>query len=315
MSLFPIPPNRIYIWDLYTKLKQTFWVAEELSYEEDKSSWMRASPCLVEVLQTINEYFSTADNYVIEFIEKRLSTYYDNDLHIKALLIVIKANEQIHFETYDRYITFAIPDEISIKIKKFQVNESSPAHIPATWIKNFYDSNISIGEILVGHLINEGIFFMSLFDVVGCLEIMFPDEFNTFKKANEFIRRDENLHCHSTCFLIREQMKSGGLSEEVIKKHFMTGVNKAIEFSNKLLDNKIPYISPMNMEQTIKYRANRWLEALDIEEMYSDGKLNEFMIRFIINNRSTDFFTGLVSEYSKTSECTNENILKIFNKN
>jgi len=310
MSLFPVPSERVELWNLYCKLRERYWLPGEIPYEDDIVDWKSASSAMTNVLAGINEYFLNADNIVTEFIEEKLVEHYKDDRHVTALLTYIKANEAIHAETYDKYITVAIPPVMSNKIRA-----SDASRIPQMeWISNFYKSNLLVAHLLVAHIINEGVFFMSTFDVIACIDTMFPGTFKAFSKMNEMISVDEMSHCTSSCLLLTEKMANGEITADEVIAYFRSGVHAAEKFAAIILSERLADITYERMVKTIKFRANFWLDQLGIKPIYSSEESEGYLhaMRFDVTNRVTDFFSSRVAEYAIIGTCSDKDILDIF---
>ena len=113
--------------------------------------------------------------------------------------------------------------------------------------------------------------------------------------SNEFIARDEGLHCTFACKLYSNLVNK--LSYETIKEM----VNEVVEIETEFITESLPCrLIGMNaklMCQYIEFVADRLIVQLGYSKLYNTENPFDFMQLISIENK-TNFFEKRVGEYS-----------------
>jgi ribonucleotide reductase beta subunit family protein with ferritin-like domain len=205
------------------------------------------------------------------------------------------AVENIHSETYSLMIDTYIKDT---KEKLFLLNaiENIPCITKkASWaIKWINDENASFAQRLVAFACVEGIFFSGSFCAIYWLK-----ERNLMPGlclSNEFIARDEGLHCDFACLLY--SMLRDKLDYDIIKNIVEEVVEIETEFITDSLSCKLIGMNSDLMSQYIKFVADRLVRELGYRNIYNVKNPFPFMENISLEGK-TNFFEQRVSQYKK----------------
>jgi ribonucleoside-diphosphate reductase beta chain len=115
--------------------------------------------------------------------------------------------------------------------------------------------------------------------------------------SNEFIARDETMHCRFAINLNKELKYK--LPESIVHEIFAEAVEIEIEFITEALPCRLIGMNADLMSEYIKYTANYWLIEFGYNPLYPNAENHfDFMILNNIEGKS-NFFEKDTSEYRK----------------
>lgn len=292
--LFPIRDTVIY--QKYTDARAAFWTPEEVSLLEDPRHWKHfLSPPEQQFLGKVLAFFAASDAIVNENICQNFS------LEIKCpearmFYTMQIAIESIHTEMYGLLIQTLIPDQEETKELFNAINKIPTVAKKADWaLKYMHKSHCSFAERLVAYAIVEGLFFSGSFCAIYWIASrnLLPG----LTKSNEFIAKDEGMHCEFACFLYAERLVNKLPFETV---HQI--LQEAVEIETEFICDALPYnLEGMNKELMtiyIQFCANRIAASLNVPKLYQDA-YNPFPFMNKISLRGkTNFFEQRVSDYA-----------------
>jgi ribonucleoside-diphosphate reductase beta chain len=202
--------------------------------------------------------------------------------------------ENIHSETYSLLIDTYIKDT-SEKSRLFNAIDTVPAvKRKAEWALRWIEKG-SFAERLIAFAAVEGIFFSGSFCAIFWLKQkgLMPG----LATSNEFISRDEGLHCEFACHLYTKHIVNK-LPQERIQEIIADAVEIEKEFITESLPVRLIGMNADLMKQYIEFVADHWLSALGCPKLYNSTNPFSFM-DFISLQGKTNFFEKRVSEYKK----------------
>ena len=208
------------------------------------------------------------------------------------------AMENIHSETYSLMIDTYIKDPKE-KDKLFNaVQNLTCVAKKANWAMKWIHSNASFAERLIAFAAVEGIFFSGSFCSIFWLKKrgLMQSGLGT---SNEFIARDEGLHCEFACLLHETLQPENRISEA--KAHEL--ITEAVEIEKEFITEALPVsLIGMNaelMKQYIEFVADFWLDRLGFAKIYETKNPFDFMDLLSLEGK-TNFFEKRVSEYQRS---------------
>ena len=291
--LFPIRYQKI--WELYKRQMAVFWTAEEIDLVPDIADWEKLNEGEKHFISHVLSFFAASDGIVGE----NLALRFYNDVQIPEARCFYGfqiAMENIHSEMYGLLIDTYIKDP-QVKDKLFHAMEHLPCvKKKAQWALKWIDSGASFAERLVAFAAVEGIFFSGSF----CAIFWFKKRglMPGLCTSNEFISRDEGLHCEFACLLHSALQKNNQLREEKIQEIICSAVEIEKEFVTDALPVSLIGMNAKMMGQYIEFVADYWLEHLGASSVY--GTKNPFdWMELISLEGKTNFFEKRVSEYQR----------------
>ena len=282
------------IWEMYKKAEQSFWTAEEVDLHADLKDWERLKEGEKHFIKHVLAFFAASDGIVNE----NLAVNFMREIQIPEARCFYGFQimmENIHSEMYSLLIDTYIKDPAD-KRYLFNAIETVPCvKKKADWALR-YINNGSFAERLVAFAAVEGIFFSGSFCSIFWLKKrgLMPG----LSTSNEFISRDEGMHCDFACLLYG--MLENKLSKEKIYDIFKDAVKNEHEFVTDALPVSLIGMNAKLMCQYIEFVADRLLEALGYPKLYNSTNPFDFMEMISLQGK-TNFFEKRVSEYKKAS--------------
>jgi len=300
--LFPIKYHSV--WEMYKNHMAVFWTAEEIDLVPDLADWEKLTDNERHFITHVLAFFAASDGIVNENLAQR----FYNDVQIPEARCFYGfqiAMENIHSETYSLLIDTYVKDNAE-KDKLFNaVQHFDCVAKKANWALDWISSKNSFAERLVAFAAIEGIFFSGSFCSIFWLKKrgLMPG----LCTSNEFISRDEGLHCEFAVLmhsLLSEEEKA---SPETIKKIMMEAVEIEKEFITEAIPVSLIGMNKDLMTQYIEYVADFWMDRLGNDKVYNTDNPFDWMELISLEGK-TNFFEKRVSEYQKPGVLTDKTL-------
>ncbi len=300
-SLFPIKYESIY--SLYNKGLDSFWRVQEIDLSKDLVDWYTLSEPERRFLLCMFAFFSQADNVVME----NLLCCFIQDCKIaesRSFYSLQVFMESVHSEMYSLLIdTFATKEE---KPKLYNAIDNFPCiQAKADWAKKYMARDKPFAERLVAFAAVEGIFFSGAFASLYWIKKRGILPGTTL--SNEFISRDEALHCEHAVELHRllERPCDELVTHDIIRDAVLIE-KQFILFS---LPCRLIGMNHVLMNQYIEFVADRLLVQLGSRKLYNCVNPFDFMELISLDSKA-NFFERTVSAYSLADKTKSKNIFE-----
>ncbi len=296
-TVFPIKYHNI--WDLYKKHVSAFWTADEIDLSRDINDWNKLNENEQFFIKNILAFFAASDGIVNENLV--LNFYEEIEItEMRSFYAFQIAIESIHSEMYSLLI------DTYVKNKKEQndlfdaVEKNDAVKLKAEWALKWTNrEHASFIERLLAFIFVEGIFFSGSFCSIFWLKQrgLMPG----LTLSNEFISRDERLHCDAGVELFLTL-----IDEKIIERPglqlILNILQQAVDIEKKFITKSLPVkLIGMNCEKMcdyIEFVADRLLTQLGYVKVYN--KQNPFSFMNLISlNSKTNFFESRNSSYIK----------------
>jgi ribonucleotide reductase beta subunit family protein with ferritin-like domain len=283
-TVFPIKYHLL--WNIYKKHQATNWVAEEVDMSKDKYDWdLHLNENEKYFLKHIIAFFAGSDKIVNMNLMSRFkkdvkimeaTSFYDFQAYI----------ENVHAEMYGILVETFITD-IHEKEKIINgINTIPCIKLKTEWALNWIDSDKTFAHRLIAFAVVEGVFFSGSFASIFWL-MQRSGILGGLIASNQFIRRDEGLHCFFACMLYR--MLKNKLKQEVVYKI----ISEAVEIEKNFFTNALPVsllgMNAKSMSEYIEYTADYLLAELGYEKLYKTKNPFEFMELIDMENKRNFF--------------------------
>lgn len=288
--LFPIKYDKI--WAMYKQAENSFWTAEEVDLSADQKDWERLNDGEKHFITNVLAFFAASDGIVNE----NLAVNMMNAVQLPEARCFYGFQimmENIHSEMYSLLIDTYVKDNAE-KSRLFNAIETVPCVTKkAEWALRWIEKG-TFAERLVAFAAVEGIFFSGSFCSIFWLKKrgLMPG----LATSNEFISRDEGMHCDFACLLYG--MLEHKLSEKQVKDLIMSAVAIEQEFVTDALPVDLIGMNAKLMSQYIEFVADRLLNSLGYTKVYNSENPFDFMETISLEGK-TNFFEKRVSEYTK----------------
>jgi ribonucleoside-diphosphate reductase subunit M2 len=290
--MFPIKYQDV--WHMYKKQLDCFWRAEEIDLSKDLIDWRdRLTNDERFFISSILAFFAASDGIVME----NLAVRFMNDVQVSEVRAFYGMQifmENIHSEMYSLLIETYINDAVQ-KDLLFRAIDTYPCiQKKAQWARRWIgDNRSSFATRLVAFAVVEGIFFSSSFASIYWIKKrgLMPG----LTLSNEFISRDEALHCEFAILLYSK------LQKKLSKKKIHEIVSEAATIEKKFITESIPCkMIGMNSDlmcQYIEFVADRLVIQLGYDKIYGAANPFDFMELISIESK-VNFFERTNSQYA-----------------
>lgn len=299
--LFPLKYHSV--WEMYKKHMAVFWTAEEIDLVPDLVDWEKLNKDEKHFITHVLAFFAASDGIVNE----NLALRFYNDVQIPEARCFYGfqiAMENIHSETYSLLIDTYVKDSKE-KDRLFHATKHLDCVAKkADWALRWIKSDKSFAHRLVAFAAIEGIFFSGSFCSIYWLKKrgLMPG----LCTSNEFISRDEGLHCEFACLIHSLLTPEEQVSTEVITQIITEAVAIEKEFITEALPVSLIGINADLMKQYIEFVADVWLSRLGAPVYYNSQNPFEWMELISLEGK-TNFFEKRVSEYQRPGVLSDKN--------
>lgn len=289
-----LPIRHPEVWAMHKKAQAVSWTAEEIDMVEDRRQFTaRLTPDEQHFVKQVLAFFATADGIVNENLAKNFYTEVQwpeaRAFYSQQMLI-----ETIHAETYGLLLQTLVPDQDE-QMRLLGAIETVPSiRTKAQWALRWtVPENASFAERLVAFAVVEGVFFSASFCAIFWLKKrgLLPG----LCSSNEFISRDEGLHCDFACLLY--SMLQSKLSQERVHEIVQSAVEAELEFVRDSLPVAVIGMNADDMAQYVKFVADRLLVALNYDKLFRVANPFDWMEMQALQGKA-NFFEKRVSEYN-----------------
>lgn len=295
--LFPIQYPKV--WEMYKTHERAFWTVEEIDLYQDLEDWnTKLNNDERHFVKHVLAFFAASDGIVNE----NLAINFINDVQIPEARCFYGFQimmENIHSETYSLLIETYISDTIE-KNNLFNAIETVPAvRDKAEWAMRWINApDVTFAERLVAFAAVEGIFFSGSFCSIFWLKKrgLMPG----LSMSNEFISRDEGLHCEFAC-LLYSMLTHTKLSKQRVEEIICSAVDIEKIFISESLPVSLIGMNANLMKQYIEFVADFWLVKLGYDKVYKSENPFDFMEMLSLDNKS-NFFEHRPSQYGKAMD-------------
>ena len=269
--LFPIKYPKI--WEMYKKAEQSFWTAEEVDLQTDLKDWTRLNDGERHFIKHVLAFFAASDGIVNE----NLAINFMREVQLPEARCFYGFQimmENIHSEMYSLLIDTYIKDPAEKTHLLHAIDTVPCVTKKAEWALRWI-GNGTFAERLIAFAAVEGIFFSGSFCSIFWLKKrgLMPG----LSTSNEFISRDEGMHCDFACLLY--DMLDHKLPKEQVTAIIRDAVACEHEFVTDALPVSLIGMNSKMMCQYIEFVADRLLVSLGCDKIYNSTNPFDFIDR------------------------------------
>jgi ribonucleoside-diphosphate reductase beta chain len=321
------------LYEYYEKHVAIFWTKADINISDDLEDWSNLNDNERFFLKNVFAFFASSDGIVNENLLMNFACEVEIT-EVRQFYAIQIFMESVHNEVYSQIIDSYVQDTAE-KNALFKAIETVPAvKQKAEWaikwinegstvvdqipketlstISQLVSSNsltsdqksslewivkprASFAQRLLSFICVEGIFFSGSFCAIGWMKNR--GRLNALGTANQFISRDENLHCEFAIALYNKLPEK--LSQQVVHDVFREAVEIETIFITESLPVSLLGMNSDLMVTYIKYVADVWLKMLNYEPMYNIKKCPFAFMELLELPTKENFFEGKVSNYNK----------------
>lgn len=290
-TLFPIDHQDI--WEIYESAIASFWTPHEIDLSQDLKDWETMGENEKHFIKNVLAFFASADGIVNENLVKNFYDQIENAT-IRQVYVSQMFIEGIHSHMYSLLIETYIRDEDE-KHALFNSVETNPSiRKKAAWALRWID-NGSFTQRLIAFAVVEGVFFSGAFCAIFWIKIYYEGKLNGLVNSNEFISRDEKLHCDTAVTIYRKLVNK--LSEAEVHQIFREAIALECEFITEALPVSLIGMNAALMQQYIRFVGDFWLRELGYAPLYDASNPFPFM-EWISLETKANFFEIRPTNYA-----------------
>lgn len=293
------------IWAMYKQeAVPSTWFAEEISLVNDLVDWndpKKINKGEQHFVKWVLAFFVVSE----KLVNDNINTNFIQDVNVLEAEFFYDHQcfmERIHAEVYVNLLTTYVKDPDERKFLAKSIKTIPVIKRKAEWAKRYADKdNASFEERLIAFTIFEGVFFSGSFCAIfyfktrGLLEGLCL--------SNDFISRDEALHCRFSCLLYSHVVNK--LPESKVHAMFKEAVEIETAFVCEALKVSLIGINAKSMTQYIKFIADYWLRYLGYNNLYNAKNPFDWM-HLISMESKTNFFERRKADYAMAGVGNNE---------
>ena len=330
-TVYPLEHPDLYQY--YETHVAVFWTKADINIADDLEDWTKLNDNERFFLKNVLAFFASSDGIVNE----NLLLNFANEIQIteaRQFYAIQIFMESVHNEVYSQLIDTYVSDTEE-KNKLFNAIETIPAvKQKAEWaLKWISDSPTIVNSIpketldtirelqkldgvtesqkenlewltkprasfaqrLLAFICVEGIFFSGSFCAIGWMKNR--GLLNALGTANQFISRDENLHCLFAIALYNKLPER--LAQSVVYSVFQEAVDIEIVFITESLPVSLLGMNSGLMIEYIKFVADSWLIQMNYEPLFNVKKCPFSFMELLELPTKENFFEGKVTQYNK----------------
>lgn len=259
-----IPIKHHDIWELVNKQKEMIWHENKIQYSKDVLSWTtECDEKTRNYIKVILSFFATADAIVMKNVSDFRSLIQIPE--IKGFYVTQEHMEFTHSLVYQYFLNAFISDH-----KERQDLLHGMKYIPAVqkkaeWAMKWIDRTKSIGTRILAFVIVELIFFSGSF--CSIYWIREQQKLHEFCISNDYIARDEGLHCDFGILLFNKYIQYKPSESEIVTM-IEEAVVTEINFINYALREKLIGMNSDLMSEHIKCVADYLCNRIKIKPIY-----------------------------------------------
>jgi ribonucleoside-diphosphate reductase beta chain len=293
--IFPIQDQEI--WDYYKKAQGSFWKVEEIkNISQDLVDWeTKLDSDEKHFIKMILAFFANTDGIVNENLAARFMTEVQSP-EVRSFYGFQIAIENIHGEMYSLLIDTYIKDATEKLFLLRAIHNIDSIKALSGWALKWINSGKSFATRLVAFACVEGIFFSGPFCAIFWLKKrgLMP----ALTASNEFISRDEALHCEFAC-LLYGYLEKTRLDQSVVYQI----VEEAVAFEKQFITESLPCrligMNAHSMCTYIEFCADRLIMMLGYPALWNAQNPYDFMNNIGLDGK-TNFFEKNTTEYSQS---------------
>jgi len=298
-------------YKMYKRLIGNYWQADEVNMSADVRQFPTLTKAEQDAYLKIIGLLSTLD--APQTRTALLLSLYATDASVQSIMAVIAQQEAVHNESYSYVLSSVV--SLDEQNESFQLGRKDPIllkrneHVTNTYNAFVEEPTIkNILKTMVYTALLEGMFFYSGFAFF--YNLARHNKMVGTSTMVSYINRDELEHGRFIAELFRATLAENPEhnSNEFIEwvyDAFTTSVELEIEWSRYVLAD-VEGIDLEEMAGYVKYRANKMLRMMGLNEVYPDHIENPMKwIRAYVDNfdgTKTDFFEQKSRQYTKTSD-------------
>ena len=303
-------------WNYYKQHDRMHWTADEVTLSQDIQDFAKASPEEKEFITNVMRLFTQNEVQVGYGYSTLLRIF--KPVEVQAMLSNFNAREYTHIENYSLFTeTIGLSDSIYSEFLDIPAMANKAEYLEKAKVKKYEDYKVmKLSESELDRVYRkdvarmvavyaggtENISLMAQFAML--LKYQFEGKYPGLCTIVEWSIRDETQHGIANSHLFRTLIaENRDIWDDELKFDIYEGIREIVEYEKTLVDYfNPPHMSNSDLKRYIEYRADIALSELGMKKNYNTTVNPLSFMDDVVGVQLTDFFSGSVTEYTKSVE-------------
>lgn len=182
------------------------WIVDHINFSRDLTGFQTLPRPIQETLRRVLLFFLKAETEIIENLKTNFVEEFEL-IHLQEIFINHANMEIRHSQTYAKQLLSLLRSEEEVAKQLRDLNGSEPILAKYKWMSENFSADKSLLHRIFSTCVAEGVLFQVSFLFIFALKKSNCDMPGLFK-ANEYISRDEGLHCSFFAYLYQQLRSS-----------------------------------------------------------------------------------------------------------
>jgi ribonucleotide reductase beta subunit family protein with ferritin-like domain len=304
LSILPIVFEDIY--SLYDKQTRAFWLPSEIDLSNAKSDFdtLRASEKVF--VKRVLSFLAVSDSLV----QRNLNNNFTHEFkapEVQACLSFQAAMESVHALSYSQQLNSICSSDEEQKALIDEVEKSTYVGAKIEFCRKYMKADkVHLATRVFGFILVEGVFFSSSFAAFAYMKS--KNKMKGIGMANEFISRDEGMHCKTGIALLKNMAEEAKCSIN----HLVPGWKGILEEALSIETTYCDYVLPdgvilglpvKQLKDHVQLCAEVIISMTGLKYDFAPRTTDKLASVGIANLQGkTNFFEARVSEYQKATQ-------------
>lgn len=303
-------------WDFYKMHDRMHWTADEINLSQDIQDFNRASPEEKEFITNVMRLFTQNEVIVGTGYATMLRIY--KPMEVQAMLSNFMAREYTHIENYSLFTeTIGLPDSIYSEFLDIPQMSLKTEYLDKAKVRKYEEyksmglSNMELDKLYRADILRmvatygggaEWISLMAQF--AALLKFQFEGKYPGLCAIVEFSIKEETVHGLGNSALFRKTVgENPDIWTDELKFDIYEAMRETVAYEHTLIDYlNPPHMANSDLKRYVEYRADMALKELGMKDNYGTTINPLPYMDDVVGIQLTDFFSGTVTEYSKSVE-------------
>jgi ribonucleoside-diphosphate reductase beta chain len=292
------------------------WTADEINLGQDIADYAKASEEERTYIREVMKTFTQNEVQVGYGYAVMLRIF--KPIEVQSWLASANAREYTHIENYSLFTeTIGLPNSIYSEFLDVPIMAQKAEYLEKAKVKKYEDyksmgiSNIELDKVFrkdIARMLavyaggTENISLMAQF--ASLLKYQFEGKYPGLCTIVEFSIKEETLHGIANSNLFRDFISENmDIWDDDLKHDVYEGIREIVAYEKALVHHlNPPHMSNESLERYIEYRGDEALKELGMKANWNTTVNPLPYMDDVVGAQLTDFFSGSVTEYSKTIE-------------
>lgn len=293
-TYYPIADQRID--DMVEKQYSTVWFPREIQLlPQERDVYKAMPPAVQKLLSSVLAFFASSDSLVASNLVERFQQDVTNPQAI-AFYATQNMMENVHSKTYGDLINTLIEDQKEQKTLLNAIQEVESVKKKGDWVQKWMQVDAPFCQRVIAFVLVEGLFFQGSFAIIFHLKQQGYEMPGLFQ-SNEFISRDEEMHCEFA------KLMYSLLHTKCTEEEVHTIISEAVECERAFMSEALPVdLVGMNQKMMgayIEYTADNLCVDLGVSRLFGTPNPFPWMESLALESK-TNFFERRPTDYQRT---------------